>query len=158
MNIRWSSIFVCAGAVLLAGCASVQQFVTAPEVRLREVQVENIDVSGQKFLLSFDVANPNPFPLPISTIRYALALGGHAFASGESASSFTVPARGDGEFALSVDLNLLQTAPELLLIARDGLRREIDYSLQGELGVDLPYAKPVAFGTEGQVRLRTAGY
>lgn len=155
---RSSIVISFAGAVLLAGCASMEQFVSAPDVRLRQVQVESIDVSGQSFLLSFDVTNPNPFPLPISTISYAVALDGHPFASGNTDSSFTVPARGDGEFAISVDLNLLRTAPELLFIARDGFRRDIAYSLNGELGIDLPYAKPVAFGTDGHVRLQTPGY
>lgn len=155
---RRSIVTLLMGAALLAGCASMQQFVSAPDIRLRQVQVESIDISGQRFLLSFDVTNPNPFPLPISTISYAVALDGHPFASGNTDSSFTVPARGDGEFAISVDLNLLRTAPELLFIARDGFRRDIAYSLSGELGVDLPYATPVAFGTDGHVRLQTPGY
>lgn len=136
----------------------MERLVSAPDVRLRHVQVESVEVMGQRFLLSFDVSNPNPFPLPISTISYAVALDGHAFASGNTESSFTIPARGDGEFAISVDLNLLRTAPELLFIARDGFRRDIAYSLSGELGIDLPYAKSVAFGTDGHVRLQTPGY
>ena len=136
----------------------MDSLVSAPDVRLKQVQVESVDVSGQSFLLSFDVTNPNPFPLPISTISYAVALDGHPFASGNTDSAFTVPARGDGEFAISVDLNLLRTAPELLFIAREGFRRDIAYSLSGELGIDLPYAKPVGFGTDGHVRLQTPGY
>lgn len=155
---RWQLAISLAAAVLLAGCASVGQFVTAPDVRLRQVQVESVGVSAQRFLLSFDVANPNPFPLPVSTISYALALDGHAFASGETDSAFTVPANGDGEFAISVDLNLLRTAPELLFIAREGFRRDIAYSLNGKLGIDIPYAKPLAFGTDGHVRLQSPGY
>lgn len=155
---HWTTGVLFVSAVFLAGCASMQQLVSAPDVRLRQVQVESVDVAGQSFLLSFDVTNPNPFPLPISTISYAVALDGHPFASGNTDSSFTVPARGDGEFAISVDLNLLRTAPELLFIARDGFRRDIAYSLSGELGIDLPYAKPVTFGTDGHVRLQTPGY
>lgn len=144
--------------MLLAGCASMQQLVSTPDVRLRQVQVKSVDLAGQSFLLSFDVTNPNGFPLPIRTISYALSLDGQPFASGETDSSFTVPARGDGAFAISVDLNLLRTAPELLFIARDGFHRDIAYSLTGELGVDIPYAKPVTFGSDGHVRLQTPGY
>ena len=80
---HWSTGISMACAVLLAGCASMQQLVSAPDVRLRQVQVERVDVTGQSFLLSFDVTNPNPFPLPISTISYAVALDGHPFASGK---------------------------------------------------------------------------
>lgn len=157
-QVRWTMFVSLLSTALLAGCASMDNIVSAPDVRLRQVQVESIDVSGQSFLLSFDVTNPNPFPLPISAISYAVALDGHPFASGNTDSSFTVPARGDGEFSISVDLNLLRTAPELLFIARDGFRRDIAYSLNGELGIDLPYVKPVAFGTDGHVRLQTPGY
>lgn len=157
-NKRCSILVTFASFFVLAGCASMEQFVSAPDVRLSNVQVKSVDVTGQSFLLSFDVTNPNPFPLPVSTISYALALDGHTFASGSTDSSFTVPARGDGAFAIGVDLDLLRTAPELLFIARDGFRRDIAYSLSGEFGIDIPYARPVAFGTDGRVRLQTPGY
>lgn len=157
-NVRRSIGLACAAAALSAACTSMQQLVSAPEVQLRQVQIKNLDVAEQSFLLSFDVTNPNAFPLPVRTISYAVALDGHPFATGDTESSFTVPARGDGQFAISVDLNLLRTAPELLFIVRDGFRRDVAYSLTGELGIDLPYAKPVTFGSEGHVRLQMPGY
>lgn len=143
-------------AVLMSGCASLEELVTAPGVSLRNVQVESLDLSEQKFLLSFDVTNPNPFPLPINMISYAVELDGHRFANGETQSSFTVPAGGDGEFAISVNINLLRTAPELLFIVRDGVHRDIPYGLEGQLGFDLPYAKPVRFQNDGLIRLQSA--
>ncbi|MDH3746818.1 MAG: LEA type 2 family protein [Gammaproteobacteria bacterium] len=143
-------------AVLTSGCASLEHLVTAPGVSLRNVQVERLDLTEQSFLLSFDVTNPNPFPLPISMISYAIELDGHRFANGETPCSFTVPASGDGEFAISVNINLLKTAPELLYIVRDGVYRDIPYGLEGQLGVDIPYAKPVRFQNDGLIRLQAA--
>jgi LEA14-like dessication related protein len=125
-------------------------------VSLRNVHVENIGFDGQTFILSFDVRNPNPFPLPVKSINYGVKLDGHRFASGEAASSFTVAAGGDGEFAISVDVNLLQTAPELLFIVRDATRRDIPYSLEGRLGIDIPYTKPVKFESSGLIRLQAS--
>ncbi|NNC77282.1 MAG: hypothetical protein HKN77_04915 [Woeseiaceae bacterium] len=158
MNKRYGSALLIATGWLLASCASLENLVSAPQVSLKNVQVESLDLASQSFLLSFDVSNPNPFPLPIKAIQYAIELDGHMFASGDAASAFTVPASGDGEFAISVDLNLLRTAPELLFIVREGVRRDIPYALQGELGIDLPYAKPVAFSTGGEIRLRSPGF
>jgi LEA14-like dessication related protein len=152
-EIRWSIPVV---LVLIAGCASLENIVAAPGVSLRNVKVESLDLAAQTFLLSFDVTNPNPFPLPINSISYAVELDGHRFASGATESAFTVPASGDGEFAISVDLNLLQTAPELMFIVRDGVRRDIPYALNGQLGVDIPLAKPVHFQTDGQIRLQSS--
>lgn len=139
--------------VLVSGCATLETVVSAPEVRLRDVTVEKLDVSKQTFVLAFDVSNPNPFPLPVSTISYGMRLDGYRFASGETASAFTVPAGGDGEFLLSVDLNLLRTAPELLFIVREGAQRDIPYALEGRFGIDIPFAKPLYFETKGDVRL-----
>lgn len=142
--------------VLLSSCASFENVVSAPNVSLRNIHVENIGLGGQTFLLSFDVTNPNPFPLPIKTVDYNVKLDGHRFASGAAVSAFTVPAGGDSEFGISVDVNLLQTAPELLFIVRDASRRDIPYELKGQLGVDIPYTKPVKFEQAGFIRLQAS--
>ncbi|MFQ5610060.1 MAG: LEA type 2 family protein, partial [Woeseiaceae bacterium] len=132
---------------------TLEDIVSAPSVTLRNVHVENLNVDEQTFLLSFDVTNPNPFPLPINSISYGVKLDGMRFASGQSASSFTVPAGSDGEFAISVSLNLLRTAPDLMFIVGDGVRRDIPYTLEGSLGFDIPYARPTRFESTGHVRL-----
>jgi len=143
-------------SVLLSACASLENIVSAPQVSLRNVHVENIGFSSQTFILAFDVTNPNAFPLPIKSINYGVKLDGHRFASGEAASEFTVPAGGDGEFAISVDLDLLQTAPELLFVVRDAARRDIPYSLEGRPGIDIPYTTPIKFETTGLIRLQAS--
>lgn len=153
------NVGVIAMAVLsLTACATLEDLVATPGVSLRNVTVQELDLNGQTFLLSFDVTNPNSFELPIKTIAYGIELDGHRFASGEAQSAFTVPAGGDGEFAISVDLNLLQSAPELMFIVRDGVRRDIPYQLEGRLGIDLPFARPVQFSTNGQIRLQSAAF
>ncbi len=153
---RWNSGVLLLTAVMLSSCASLDNVVSAPTVSLRNVHVEKIGFDGQTFILSFDVRNPNPFPLPVKSINYGVKLDGHRFASGEAASSFTVAAGGDGEFAISVDVNLLQTAPELLFIVRDATRRDIPYTLEGQLGIDIPYTKPVKFESSGLIRLQAS--
>ena len=143
---------------LLSSCASLENVVSAPKVSLRNVHVESVDLGGQTFVLAFDVTNPNPFPLPIKSIDYNVELDGQRFASGAAVSAFTVPAGSDSEFGISVDLNLLQTAPALLFIVRDASRREIPYELKGQLSLDIPYTKPVKFENSGLIRLRAASH
>ena len=106
---------------LLSGCASTGDLISAPDVSLRNVQLTDVELSHQTFLLSFDVTNPNPFPLPISTVSYGVELDRQRFASGRTQGGFTVPASGDGEFAISVELNLLKTAPQCGWMLQFGL-------------------------------------
>lgn len=140
-------------ALTLVGCASTGTLVEAPQVSLRNVEVTDLDFKSQTFVLDFDVINPNPFPLPVRSVSYGVELDGYRFASGETVGDFTVPASSDGGFAISVDLNLMRTAPALFFIVREGVYREIPYELKGEFEVDIPFVPPVPFRTEGQIQL-----
>ena len=142
------------GLLAIAGCAtSVDQFVETPRVELRDVDVVGLGFSNQTFLLSFSVSNPNPFPLPVNEVSYALKLDGQRFASGNTRSEFSVPADGDSQFAISVELNLLQTAPRLLTIVRDGNGERMSYELHGEFGIDLPLAPAVSYRHAGTIQI-----
>ena len=141
----------------LTGCATtLESLVKSPRVELRDVSVLGLGFNNQTFLLSFDISNPNPFPLPVSSVSYGIKLDGQRFASGETPSEFSVPASGNGQFAISVDLNLLQSAPQLLSIVRQGVRKNVAYELNGRLAVDIPLAPAVSYRNTGSIRLSPA--
>ncbi len=143
----------------LSACASLpENLVAKPEVQLRDVQVIGLGFKSQTFLLSFDIHNPNPYPLPVSHVSYGIRLDGQRFASGQTESDISVPAGGGTEFAISVELDLLTTAPRLLSIVREGVRRDIPYELEGELGIDIPMTPPVSYRGDGLIRLDSGGF
>ena len=96
--------------------------------------------------------------LPISSISYGVELDGQRFASGETPCSILVPAGGDGSFEISVDLNLLQTAPQLLFVVRDAARRDIPYKLEGRMAFDIPLSPSVQFADTGSIQLSSLAY
>jgi LEA14-like dessication related protein len=156
-SVRTLSLWIGVLATGLTGCATtLENFVKSPNIELSNVQVVGLGFSSQTFLLSFDVSNPNPFSLPVSSVSYSLKLDGHRFASGETPSAFSVPANGDTQFAISVDLNMLQTAPQLLSVIRQSVRRDVRYELEGKLAVDIPLAPPVSYRNTGAIRLSGA--
>ncbi len=143
----------------LGACASLPENIVAkPEVQLRDVRVLGLGFKNQTFLLSFDIHNPNPYPLPVNHISYGVRLDGQRFASGQTESDISVPSGGDAEFAISVELDLLTTAPRLLSIVREGVRRDIAYELEGQLGIDIPMTPPVSYRSDGLIRLNTSGF
>lgn len=146
-------------ALGLSACATMpENLIKAPSVNLSDVQVVGLGFTSQTFLLSFNVENPNPFPLPVRNVDYGVKLAGQRFASGETVSNFTIPASGDASFAISVDLNLLQTAPQLLSIVRDGSHHEIAYELDGQFGVDIPLAPSIKYRNSGSIRLSSESF
>ena len=150
---RLRKIGLCVIACFAAGCASTGITVEKPGVSLSNVEVADIDLDGQTFVLNFDVVNPNPFPLPIRSIAYGVELDGFRFASGETQGGFTVPANGDSRFEIIVDVDLMRTAPQLMFIVRDGIYRDVPYALEGRFAVDVPFVDPVSFRNEGSIRL-----
>lgn len=146
-----SSVLLALG---LGGCATtLDNLVKSPGVELRNIQVVGLGFNSQTFLLSFDVSNPNPFALPVRSVSYGLKLDGQRFASGKTPSEFSVPANGRTEFAISVDLDLLQTAPQLLKIVRQSVREDVAYELEGQLAVDIPLTPPLSYRHAGSIRL-----
>lgn len=151
---RASTLSLVLLAFSLGGCATtMESLVKSPTVELRNAQLLGLGFNSQTFLLSFDIDNPNPFPLPVSSVSYGIKLNGQRFASGETPSEFSVPASGNGQFAISVDLNLLQTAPQLLSIVRQGIREDVAYELDGRLALDIPLAPAVSYRNSGFIRL-----
>ena len=145
-------------ALALSACSGMETVVSAPNVSLRNVTMTDLDFSSQTFLLGFAVVNPNVFQLPVSGVSYGVKLDGQHFASGETTGGFVVPAQGDGEFAISVELNLLKTSPQLLYVIRDGVHRDIPYTLKGRFVIDIPLVKPVEFRSSGEIRLQAGDF
>lgn len=138
---------------LLCACAGTGTVIDSPKVDLTRVELTKADFRRQTFLLSFDVSNPNPFPLPVKAVEYRVIFDDEKFAGGETQGSFTVPARGDDSFAISVELDLLNSATHLTSLVRGGLRENISYQLQGSLAVDIPFVKPIPFLSSGIINM-----
>ncbi len=148
-----AGVLVVAACLTAGGCATSRFDAEPPTVRLDSVRLLEADWSGQSFVLVFAAENPNGFPLPVRSVDYAVQLAGQRFASGSATEGFTLPARGAGQFSIEVHTDLLGSASTLsALIFREG-RREIDYELAGELGLDIPFARPLRFRETGRVDL-----
>ena len=48
----------------------------------------------------------------------------------------------------------MKTAPQLLFIVRDSVKRDVPYTLRGKFGLDIPLTEPVHFATSGAIRVQ----
>ena len=134
-------------------CAGTSSFVASPSIELTGVELTSASLKRQTFLLRFDVSNPNPFPLPVKAVDYRLAFDRRQFARGETEGRFTVPANGDESFAISVELDVLNSAAHWATLASGRFTEELSYELSGSLAVDIPFAEAVPFSHTGSVNL-----
>lgn len=149
-ELRWAAV---ASVCLMSACASTTSFVESPTIRLANIRTGHMSFDRQNFVLEFEIHNPNVFPLPVKAIRYNLQIAEQRFASGESQGEFTVPAAGDGKFAISVDLDMLQQASRLASMLRVGSSGDLPYKLSGDVAVNIPMTRAVPFSSSGSIAL-----
>lgn len=135
----------------LSACATRGPLVQNPQVELRGVELQSLSFSSQKFLLRFDVSNPNAFALPVRGIRYMVFLERERFAQGATSSRFSVPANGSSAFDISVELDLVNSATSLAPLLRAGSARPLEYELHGTLAIGIPLAGPLEFSRQGTI-------
>lgn len=158
-NLRTPSrLLIPLAALVLAGCATSGTFISQPSVKLTAVELSEVRLNGQTFLLQFEVANPNAFPLPVESVRYRILFDDQQFAGGETPASFSIPAGGTGEFSMSVNTDFLGSLTQVSSLLGGGIPDHVEYQLQGSLAIDLPMVRPVAFTNTGLIPVHKGDY
>ena len=139
-------------ALLSSGCALAPKF-TTPTLTIVGVQLEASDLLTQHLRVRVHVQNPNDRTLPIKGIEYALEVDGQPFATGDSASSFVVPALGDAEFDMNVTTNMAGTLVRLLARPSDA-RASVPYRLTGKISLSEGWLQSIPFEQHGTFRLQ----
>lgn len=142
-----------AAALLLGGCQSIGESFASPEVELAGVRLVEADLTTQRFVLDFDVRNPNPVALPVRAVNYGVDLGGMRLASGSSEQPFRIPAGGAGAFSVTVETSLLESARLLGARLLRGGEQSLDYDIGGSVEIDLPFVRPLPFSSRGTVSI-----
>jgi LEA14-like dessication related protein len=142
----------CAVALFLSGCAALGPDLEVPRLSLVSVAMTSADIFNQSFLVKVNVDNPNDRELPIKGIDYKLFLEGDSFAEGESSKAFTVPAKGDIDFDMTVRTNFVSGAGRLL--SRLNGRDQVNYVVEGKLRTDISMLKKIPFQETGTVSLK----
>lgn len=137
---------------LLAGCASMRPQLEQPKINLVGLDIRELGLLRQRYILTLSVQNPNSIAFPVRGLNYDVRIAGHDFASGASPKSFTVPARGETDVEVELSTNLVSTLQNVqaLLLEKQKL---IDYELSGQLELNLPFVKAIPFNNSGEFQL-----
>lgn len=139
--------------LLLSGCALTPKL-TPPTLTVVDVQLQGSDLWEQHLKVRMHVQNPNDRALPIKGLEYTLEVEGQQFASGQSAASFIVPARGEAEFDMNVTTNLAGTLLRLLARGSDTLSQSVAYRLTGKVSLSEGLLRSLPFDEHGEFKLQ----
>lgn len=140
----------CAAALLIGSCAVMQ--LQAPAVSLTSVELTNVQIDQQQFLVNLHVQNPNDRPLPIKSVSCTLQVEGVDVGSGKSTGPFTVPANGESDVEMLVTTNFAASVPNLLL--RVVQRKQLpEYHLSGWVNPDVALLPPIPFSKSDRITI-----
>ncbi len=121
-----------------------------PNLSVTSIDMQSGNLLHQSFLVKFQVQNPNPRPLPVSSLHAELNVAGERIASGVSNRSFVVPPMGQMEFDMTITANM---ALALLKLANQQ-SDSIDYEVTGAASLDLPLLHNLPFRQTGSLSLK----
>lgn len=139
------------GTWLLGACSLVPKF-EKPTLELVSLKLADGNLLSQRFNARLKVYNPNDRALPVNGLRYTVEIDGKAFGKGESTRAFTVPARGEAEFDMTLDANLAGAVAAVLSRRERAKGRELEYRLVGTVSIDLPLMRSLEFDQVGTFR------
>lgn len=133
---------------LLAACAYTR--LEQPTLSVVGVEFIKGDLLSQQLRVRMRVQNPNDRALPVRGISYEVELAGQAFAHGDSASEFLVPANGGAEFDVNVTANAASALLRLLGSSDD----RPAYRIFGKVRLASGLVRNIPFDHKGVLNLR----
>lgn len=129
----------------LAACASVPTHFEKPRVAIADIQLKDVGLLQQRFVLTLRVQNPNKIAIPIDGLDTTLSIADKPLAQGVSHERITLPALGEASLPVEVTADLAS-----LIKAWRSLQAQGNYKLSGRLF--LPQrADGVPFEYEGEL-------
>jgi LEA14-like dessication related protein len=144
-------------AVLLVAWALAACSVFAPKLQSPHLSIVNVELLSstlweQRLRVHINVENPNDRALPVSTLTYSIEVAGQELAHGAANESFTVPARGDMEFATDVAANM--AAALVTILGRGRANDPINYRIVGEVRLADGFVRSIPFEHQGSFKLQ----
>ena len=126
------------GAAFMLGASAVRA-IGAPEVSVKEVQLQGVDREQVSLLVVLKMDNSNPVPIPLSTIQFLARVEDRELAKGETTESLRLPALGsaDASFKVLIPLRAIPGALDRGLVALFGHAGEFHIRLGAfDQGID----------------------
>ena len=106
-----------------------------PEIRIKGVQLKNLNLMAAELVALVEIVNPNAFGLGLSDFNYQLNVNQQSWGQGSISKSTNVPEKGKATLEIPVKLNMVsmgQTAYQML----SNNKQPLEYQLQGGVILD----------------------
>ena len=142
------------GALLFAGCATMNKYPEQPRVSLVSIQPKDMTLLEQRYGLQLRILNPNETAIPIEGLSYSLEINGREFAYGVSRQAVSIPPFGEALLDVEVVSNLLSVMQQVQEMSGEQ-RESLQYRLAGKISLANSLAK-LPFDYHGELNYSPA--
>lgn len=140
-------ILTVATLALLSACTGIPTHFEKPQVNLAGLQIAELGLIEQKFIISLRVTNPNDISVPIDGLNLKLDVNGQPFATGVSNEKVTLPKLGETVVKINVTTNLSSILKQIKTLQKD---QALAYTVSGKLFVPL-VPGGISFDRQGEL-------
>lgn len=122
-----------------AGCAQLTKTLKSsfqlPSLTFKTVSLANVSLDSATVNLAFQLNNPNPIGLSVSTVSYSFFVEGKQVVAGQPPNGLTIPASGSRELVFPANVKFADVAP----VVQTFLTKETaSYRAEGSVGLKTP--------------------
>ncbi len=122
-------------SLLLVSCASVMKKPEPPRVGIAGLEILEVGLLEQRYLLSLRLQNPNDFALDINGMDYEVFLNDRSFAHGVNHNPVTLPAFGEDVLEVEV-VSSLSNLLEQIRGLETGYNQPLSYRILGGVKIN----------------------
>ena len=126
----------------MSACSSLGPLLKDPEVKVLDLKMLGITAQGVDIDVGLNVKNPNPLPLNLDSVDYALSLSGEKVTEGTFEKGINIPANGEGVVRIPLKFQFQSVGNLLSGFINRSFKK--DYELTGsvKLGIfSIPFVK-----------------
>ncbi len=105
-----------------------------PKVKVADLQLNNLSVSGANLVLQVEIDNPNKFDFLLQNIKYSLTIADQQWLNGAQEQDLQVASNGKGVLEFPIKLNFFEVGRSVFgMLTGDS---PLSYHLTGQLGIN----------------------
>lgn len=137
--LAWASTFL----LLFSSCANLtKDLLKDPEVSIVDFNLTGITAQAVSMDLKLNVKNPNPIPLNLDSVTYALNLSGEKVTEGTFDKGISVPASGEGQVTVPLNFNFNSVGNLLSGIMNRSFKKDYELTGSAKMGIfSIPFQK-----------------
>jgi LEA14-like dessication related protein len=132
----------------LVGCAGLTERPDPPRISIAGLEVIEIGLFEQRYLLKLRLQNPNDFDIKISGMDYEVFVNDSPFAHGVSRNAVNLPSFGEDVFDVEVVSSLTSLFNQLRTLEQ-GQDRPLNYRITGGIKVN-NWPRKIPFEFKGE--------